>query len=83
MESLTDVETIMEKVDSVNGVEQLDVVLLRQFDKALTNGTREALLAVIEETKNRARDYLRGLHEDFKRYASEPCPLTRRGYKNV
>lgn len=82
MESLTeDVTTLMDMVDSINGVEQLDIVLLRQFDEALTNGTKEELLAVIEETRSRARDYLRGLHEDFKRYASEPCPLTK-CYKN-
>jgi len=58
-------------------VPQIDMVLMERFNEALINQTREALLAVLEDTKDRSRDYLRNIHESFKRYISEPCPLTK------
>lgn len=63
--------------EDLDGVPQIDMALMERFNEALTNKTREALLAVLEDTRDRARDYLRSIHQSFKQYISEPCPLTK------
>lgn len=78
LESLTvDVTMVRDIVEDLDGVPQIDMALMKRFNEALTNKTREALLAVLEDTRDRAQDYLRSIHQNFKQYISEPCPLTK------
>lgn len=78
LEILTmNVMTVREIAEDLNGVPQIDMVLMERFNEALTNKTRELLLAVLEETRDRSQDYLKRIHENFKQYVSEPCPLTK------
>ncbi|XP_012226534.1 uncharacterized protein [Linepithema humile] len=78
--SLTeDVKMVRDISDDLD-VPQMDMVLMEQFHKALTNMTskrREALLGVLEDTKDRSQDYLRKIHENFKQFILEPCPFPK------
>lgn len=76
--SLTiDVTTVREIAEDLDGIPQIDMALMERFNEALTNKTREALLAVLEDTRDRSRDYLRNVHQSFKKYISEPCPIRK------
>lgn len=70
--------TVREIAENLDGVPQIDMALMKQFNEALTSKDKDELLAVLNDTRNRARDYLRGVHENFKRYVLEPCPMTRK-----
>lgn len=75
----TDVEMVRDMAEDLD-VPQMDMVLMERFHEALTNMTskrREALLAVLEETRDRSRDYLRNIHDSFKQFVSDPCPWTK------
>ncbi|XP_029676413.1 uncharacterized protein LOC115243491 [Formica exsecta] len=76
--SLTiDVTTVREIAEDLDGIPQIDMALMERFNEALTNKTREALLAILEDTRDRSRDYLRNVHQSFKKYISEPCPIRK------
>ncbi|XP_072755366.1 uncharacterized protein [Anoplolepis gracilipes] len=78
LKSLTiDVTTVKEIAEDLDGVPQIDMALMKRFNEALTNETREALLTVLEDTRDRSRDHLRNVHQSFKKYISKPCPLTK------
>lgn len=79
VESLSaDVAIVREMVEDLDGVPQIDMALMKQFNKALVDQEREALLTVLEDTKDRLQDYLKNVHKNFKGYISEPCPLTQK-----
>ncbi|XP_011266766.1 uncharacterized protein LOC105257674 [Camponotus floridanus] len=78
LESLiVDVMTVREITEDLDGVPQIDMALMERFNEALTNKTREALLNILEDTRDRSRDYLKNVHQSFKQYISEPCPITK------
>lgn len=69
--------TVREITEDLDGVPQIDMALMERFNEALTNKTREALLNILEDTRDRSRDYLKNVHRSFKQYISEPCPITK------
>ncbi|KAK1128704.1 hypothetical protein K0M31_019856 [Melipona bicolor] len=80
----TSLESLIEKVmqvkemaEDLDGVPQIDMALLERFNEALNSESRTSLLSVLTDTRDRCRDHLRRVHESFKQYASEPCPLTK------
>lgn len=78
MESLTnDVTRMKELLEDLDGVPQIDLALLERFNEALNSDSRITMLAVLEDTRERLKDHLRGVHASFKRHASEPCPLNK------
>ncbi|GAB1862471.1 hypothetical protein CAJAP_03550 [Camponotus japonicus] len=78
LESLiVDVMTVREITEDLDGVPQIDMALMERFNEALTNKTKEALLNILEDTRDRSRDYLKNVHQSFKQYISEPCPITK------
>ncbi|EZA58991.1 hypothetical protein DMN91_010846 [Ooceraea biroi] len=68
---------VQELAEDISGVPQIDKALMERFNKALEEGTRQALLAVLEDTRDQLQNFLRRVHEAFKNYASQPCPLTK------
>ena len=78
MESLVEkVMQVKEMAEDLDGVPQIDMALLERFNEALNSDSRTSLLSVLTDTRDRCRDHLRRVHESFKQYASEPCPLTK------
>ncbi|CAK9802768.1 hypothetical protein ANTPLA_LOCUS3314 [Anthophora plagiata] len=74
---IEDTERVKEMVEDLDGVSQLDMALLERYNEALTNCSRNALLSVLVDTRDRSRDHLRRVHDSFKKYAAEPCPITK------
>lgn len=72
-----DVAAVRDMAMDVN-VPLIDKALMKEFKKALESESRNELLSVLEDTKDRCRDHLGDIHGRFKRYASEPCPLNKR-----
>lgn len=78
LESLTnDVTRMKELLEDLDGVPQIDLALLERFNDALNSESRITMLAVLENTRERLKDHLRRVHGSFKRYASEPCPISK------
>lgn len=78
LEGLTnDATELKERVEDLDGVPQIDLAFLERFNDALNSESRITMLVVLEDTKERLRDHLRRVHGSFKRYASEPCPMTK------
>lgn len=78
MESLIEnVKQVQEMATDLDGVSQIDRALLERFNEALNSNSRNSLLSILEDTRNCCRDHLRSIHEKFKQYASEPCPMSR------
>lgn len=78
LESLTnDVTRMKELLEDLDGVPQIDLALLERFNGALNSESRITMLAILEDTRERLKDHLRRVHGSFKRYASEPCPITK------
>ena len=78
LESLIEnVTRVKEMAEDLDGVPQIDMALLERFNEALNSDSRTALLGVLVDTRDRSRDHLRRAHEGFKKYASEPCPMTK------
>ncbi|KAI4480421.1 hypothetical protein M0802_014241 [Mischocyttarus mexicanus] len=78
LESLqNDVRHVKELLEDLDGVSQIDLALLERFNDALNSESRITMLAILEDTRERLRDHLRRVHGSFKRYASEPCPMTK------
>lgn len=71
------VTEVREMADDLDGVPQIDFRLMRSYNEALNSKSKIDLLAVLEVTRNRCRDYLRNIHGSFKDYASQPCPLRK------
>lgn len=74
---IENVRSAKEMAEDLDGVPQIDLALLRQFNHALNSDSRIDLLTVLVDTRTRCRDHLRNIHESFKKYATEPCPLTK------
>ncbi|XP_043496619.1 uncharacterized protein LOC122520583 [Polistes fuscatus] len=72
-----DVRNMKELLEDLDGVPQIDLALLERFNDALNSESRITMLAVMEDTRERLTNHLRRAHGSFKRYASEPCPLTK------
>lgn len=78
IESLSkNVTVVRELAEDIYGVPQIDMALMERFNEALTERTRQALLAILEDTKDRSRQFLQRVHGSFKQYASQPCPLKK------
>ncbi|KAK2577162.1 hypothetical protein KPH14_003319 [Odynerus spinipes] len=78
LERLTnDVTEVKELIEDLDGVPQIDLAFLERFNEALNSECRITMLSILEDTKERLRDHLRRVHGSFKRYASEPCPMTK------
>ncbi|XP_011635098.1 uncharacterized protein LOC105425845 [Pogonomyrmex barbatus] len=76
LESLfVEVRAIKEIVEDLDGIPELDMDLMKQFNEALKTRTNIELLAVLEETRIRCRNYLRKSHEGFKEYVVEQYSL--------
>ncbi|XP_076245123.1 uncharacterized protein LOC143185763 [Calliopsis andreniformis] len=74
---IENVTIVKEMAEDLDGVPLIDLAFLRKFNKALSSRSRIDLLTVLVDTRDRCRDHLRHEHESFKKYASEPCPLTK------
>lgn len=72
-----DVTELKELVEDLDGVPQIDLAFLERFNEALNSESRITMLAILDDTKERLRNHLRRVHESFKRYASEPCPMAK------
>ncbi|XP_012347403.1 uncharacterized protein LOC100865963 isoform X3 [Apis florea] len=78
LESLIEnVKQVQEMASDLDGVSQIDRALLERFNEALNSNSRNSLLSILEDIRNCCRDHLRSIHEKFKQYASEPCPMSR------
>lgn len=78
LEPLIDnVTRVKEMVEDLDGVTEIDMALLQSFNQALNSNSRTDLLGVLVKTRDRSRDHLKSAHEAFKKYASEPCPMTK------
>ncbi|XP_031840588.1 uncharacterized protein LOC116430491 [Nomia melanderi] len=71
------VTKVKEMAEDLDGVPEIDWALLRSFTQALDSQSRTDLLCVLEDTKDKCRNHLKSVHGSFKKYVSEPCPLTK------
>ncbi|XP_076287028.1 uncharacterized protein LOC143212290 [Lasioglossum baleicum] len=69
------VKEVRDMVKDLDGVTRIDSALIDKYDKALNSESKADLLAVLEDTRCRCRKHLRNIHESFKEYALQPCPL--------
>lgn len=74
---LENVKKVEEMADDLDGVQRLDMAYFKHCKKALNSKSRTALLDFLVETENICRDHLSDIHSSFKKYASEPCPITK------
>lgn len=68
---------VKEMAEDLDGVPQIDMALLERFNETLNSDSRTSLLSILADTRDRCRDHLRNVHESFKQYASEPCPIIK------
>ncbi|XP_058793985.1 uncharacterized protein LOC131665842 [Phymastichus coffea] len=73
---LTDVGRALSLAEDLDGVPEIDLALLERYTEALESRSRDALLAVLEETKSRLMNHLRQAHKGFRAYAKQPRPRT-------
>ena len=69
---------VREMVEDLEGVSELDLSLLQTFNEAIDRQSRPALFDVLVHTRDSCRNFLCCVHESFKKYASEPCPLSKK-----
>ncbi|KZC08340.1 PREDICTED: uncharacterized protein LOC107186591 [Dufourea novaeangliae] len=74
---IDNVTRVREMAEDLDGVPQIDMAILQSLNEALNSRSRVALLGVLENTRDRCRNHLRRVHESFKTYATEPCPLAK------
>lgn len=64
---IANVTQAKEMAEDLDGVPQIDFVLLERFNEALNSDSRTTLLNVMVDTKDRCRDHLKRVHGSFKR----------------
>ncbi|KOC60629.1 hypothetical protein WH47_07990 [Habropoda laboriosa] len=74
---IENVKRVKRMVEALDGVSLLDMALLARYNEVLRERCRNELLIVLVDTRDRCRDHLRRVHDNFKKYASEPCPMTK------
>ncbi|XP_043248518.1 uncharacterized protein LOC122395191 [Colletes gigas] len=69
--------TVMEMAEDLDGVSRIDKAFLQGFDAALNSNSRTELLGALVDTRDICCDHLKSVHDSFKEYVSEPCPLSK------
>ncbi|XP_076623663.1 uncharacterized protein LOC143343048 [Colletes latitarsis] len=78
LEQLTRNARMVKKMaEDLDGVSRIDKAFLKNFNTVLDRNSRIELLDVLVDTRDRCCDHLRCVHDSFKKYASEPCPLSK------
>ncbi|XP_033340310.2 uncharacterized protein LOC143258883 [Megalopta genalis] len=76
LEDLIDkVQEVLKMAEELEGVTEIDHAFMTSLVEAINDKSSSALLAVLKDTRERCQNHLRGIHDEFKIYASEPCPL--------
>lgn len=72
-----DVNTALLVAEGLDGVPEIDMAILERFNEALTTSSRDAMLAVLKDTKIRLANHLENSHRGFKTYILQPCPKAK------